>query len=176
MNSYDKSIEILSKICQNIDNISILNRNICNINDEICIIGATLWSNGDLKHKNMMNDFKQIQDLLFIPSKYIQWNIEDMSYIKAQVENNKDKKIIIMTHHMPSFSLISEKYKSFRELNTFFSNNLDNFIIDNPHIKYWIYGHTHFPNKSIIGNTVCMVNPYGYPDENSNFNMVEFII
>jgi len=85
-----------------------------------------------------------------------------------------------MTHHLPSYQLIDPKYKIFKEINCYFATNLD--YLFGPHIKYWLYGHTHQPNQTIINNIKLLVNPLGYKHESFNrlkhkniFKIIKFI-
>ena len=82
----------------------------------------------------------------------------------------KNENCIIITHHMPSESLIDIKYKTKQMLpyNQWFYCNMDNLIeTKKDKIKCWIYGHTHTPSNVIINEIPFLCNPIGYPNENS---------
>jgi hypothetical protein len=76
--------------------------------------------------------------------------------------SDRGAEIVVVTHHMPSFSLTDSRYRG-DPLNCCFANNFDEFIAANPTIKAWIYGHTHAAGTQVIGRTVCAINARGYP-------------
>jgi hypothetical protein len=67
-----------------------------------------------------------------------------------------------MTHHLPSFIGIAPHFKG-EMINYGYASDLDDFIIMNPHVTHWVWGHTHFAGEWTIGNTKCLSNPRGYP-------------
>jgi hypothetical protein len=71
----------------------------------------------------------------------------------------------MITHHLPSYDLIDEKYKTvnLNSVNQCFASNTDN-LIKEP-IILWIFGHTHQPTEKIINGIKCVANPIGYPNE-----------
>ena len=74
------------------------------------------------------------------------------------------KKCIVITHHVPSFSLIDVKYKTqnMQLYNQWFYCNMDSLIetqIDK--IECWIYGHTHTPSDVKINGIPFLCNPIG---------------
>ena len=59
-------------------------------------------------------------------------------------------------------------------MNGAYSSDLNDFILDNPQIKYWTHGHTHEPFDYMIGNTRVLANPRGYinyEDRADNFKL-----
>ena len=82
----------------------------------------------------------------------------------------KNKNCIVITHHVPSSSLIDVKYKTQQLLpyNQWFYCNMDDLFEKNENkIKYWIYGHTHTQSNVIINEIQFLCNPIGYPNENT---------
>jgi predicted phosphodiesterase len=78
-------------------------------------------------------------------------------------------KCVVITHHIPSMSLIDDKYLNtkMRPYNQWFYNDMDDFIERNKdRIGCWIYGHTHTPRVDRIHNIPFLCNPIGYPNEN----------
>jgi hypothetical protein len=86
------------------------------------------------------------------------------NYLEKTI-NESSKELIIITHHMPSYDLITPKYKK-NMYNQCFASDCSKLF--NNKIKLWIYGHTHDPNDAIINNIRFVCNPYGYPSENIN--------
>lgn len=97
---------------------------------------------------------------------YFQFSFE---FIKKKVEENKNKPIVIVTHHAPSPYAIDEKYKG-NMLNAAFVSNLNQYIIEHPEIRLWCFGHVHNPCDFILGETRLVCCPFGYNNEN-NFNL-----
>lgn len=70
----------------------------------------------------------------------------------------------IVSHHLPSYQLISNQYKG-SSLNPAFAAEMTDMIFDNPNIKHWIYGHSHFDNEIKINQTQMLSNQMGYYSE-----------
>jgi predicted MPP superfamily phosphohydrolase len=155
-------------------NMTLMINNSVDLDDNITIIGSTLWSRGLLQYSKSMNDFKQISDLRKDKCDYLRWHFQDFEFLKKAIAEKSDKQLVVLTHHMPSYELIGPKYKHYDDINTFFANKLDYLMENNPNIKYWCYGHTHTANQHTIGTTHCIANPWGYPGENTVKEVVEF--
>jgi len=156
--------EFLEKYFQQFDNISFLNNNY-EIYDNYCFIGTTLWS-------KITNLNYNINDVYNIPNfDYIEYNrLNKLSIDFLQDTLQKNENCIVITHHVPSYSLIDVKYKTLQmePYNQWFYCNMDDLIEANVNkIKYWIYGHTHTPSNIMINEILFLCNPIGYPNENS---------
>jgi predicted phosphohydrolase len=155
--------EIMKSYFQQFNNISFLNNNY-EIYEDHCFIGTTLWSK--IKNPNYT-----INDMRCIPNfDYYQYNkLNTICVNFLQDVLQKNEKCIVITHHVPSESLIDVKYKTkqLQPYNMWFYCNMDNIIkkYEN-NIKCWIYGHTHTPSNVIINNIPFLCNPIGYIDEN----------
>ena len=91
----------------------------------------------------------------------------------------KNNNCIVITHHIPSNSLIDIKYKTQKMLpyNQWFYCNMDDLIEkENGKIKCWIYGHTHTPSNTIINGIPFLCNSIGYLNENSKLDFQKNII
>jgi hypothetical protein len=131
-------------------------------------VGTTLWS-------KITNPIYEINDVCKIPQfDYIQYNRLNMlsvDFLEDTLQNNEN--CIIITHHMPSSSLIDIKYKTPKILpyNQWFYCNMDDFIEMNRNkIKCWIYGHTHTPSQKYCHGIPLLCNPIGYPNENTKID------
>lgn len=132
-------------------------------NTNIILYGTTMWS------KNSDMSIKYINDKLFVNKTEID-NKYDESRKKLEYflndDNNKDKNIIVMTHHMPSYKFISKKYYEDdpkNGLNAAFASDLE--YLFTPNISYWIFGHTHDKISTIYENITFHANPHGYLGE-----------
>jgi Icc-related predicted phosphoesterase len=143
----------------------------------ILFIGTTLYT--DYKYENTirnnmnvaehrLNDFRygfyrqsknRVVDLR--PCHYRKEFKNSFNKIKEIVEQNKDKEIVIVTHHCPSPKCIDNKYMK-SSINASYTSNLEKFIIKNPNIKCWICGHVHNKDSFKIGNCLVVFNPRGY--------------
>ena len=155
----------LTTYFQKFDNITFLN-NTCENYQGYYFIGTTLWSkitNPDYK----INDVYSIPNLDYI--KYNRLNMLSVDFLEDALEKNNN--CIIITHHIPSNSLVDIKYKTekMRPYNQWFYCDLDKLIDSKKDkIKCWIYGHTHTPAFNKIHNVPFLCNPIGYPQENIN--------
>ena len=159
--------EYLDEYFKRYDNISYLN-NSYEYYEGYCIIGTTLWSK-ITNPQYEINDVKRIRNFDYI--EYNRLNKKCVKFLEETV--NINTKCIIITHHMPSSSLINEKYRTPNMLpySQWFYSNMDNFIEKNKDkILCWIYGHTHMPSEEMINDIQFICNPIGYPNENKDNN------
>lgn len=97
------------------------------------------------------------------PSDYKRWFDITFGKINQLVQDNKDKDIIIMSHHCPTPKCIASQYVD-NEMNASYVSDLEQFIIDNPNIRAWCCGHVHSTTITTIGENGQLVvcNPRGY--------------
>jgi predicted phosphodiesterase len=159
--------EFMQKYFQQFDNISFLN-NSYEMYDGYCFIGSTLWS-------KILNPEYKINDVYNIPHfDYIQYNKLNMlsvNFLEDALQKNEN--CVVITHHVPSNSLIDIKYKNERSVlyHQWFYCDMDGLIETNKDkIKCWIYGHTHTPSNVIINGIPFLCNPIGYPNENNEID------
>lgn len=166
---YDNTIEYTNKliknICEQFTNVVFLNNTSIEYKGYTWI-GATLWSNLT-NPLYLTNDMNYIKNLNI--ETYNNMHIKDKNFIKDTIDTlPNDTKIIIITHFLPSYSLISKKYIG-NPYNQCFASDVDEmFTKDN--IKLWIYGHTHIASDICINNIRLVCNPIGYKDENVKIN------
>jgi predicted phosphohydrolase len=143
----------------------------------VVFLGATLWTDlnkGDpvtaFTLKGFMNDYKVVQN--YYPERGLyykltpEWTAEThektKQYFKIVLNQNKDKPVVVVTHHAPSFASVNEKFKHETTTNGGYASELSEFILDNPQIKVWCHGHMHDPVDYMIGDTRIVANPRGY--------------
>lgn len=141
-----------------------------NVCHELSIYGTTLWSyiNDNIAStiENAINDYKCIHK--FTPSVSNHLHHTSVKKLNDYIANtNMDQKVIVMTHHMPSFDLIDASYKTqtYTAINCAFASDLP--IRHDKRIVAWVYGHTHKPRA--YGKFYC--NPIGYPGENKSWSL-----
>lgn len=157
------------------DNISFLN-NTCETYEGYCFVGTTLWS----KITNPKYEISDTNKIFGLDcAKYNQLNeacVEFLLRTTAQetitrATAQETLGMVIITHHMPSESLMDPKFKTdfYSRYNQWFYCNMDELIIQEAKkgkIKCWIYGHTHIPSKKRLNGIPFLCNPIGYPEEN----------
>ena len=134
--------------------------------DDVDFILTTLWSN--IPEVDMfyvlrgMNDFRQILYNLhrFTPDDFNLEHKKCLSFLKQAVEQSTAKHIVVVTHHLPTMSVVSAQHKE-SVLNGAFATELGDYIADS-RIDVWIYGHSHTNIDTIIGNTKIVTNQLGY--------------
>ena len=139
---------------------------------EIDIIISTLWANIALEDayitEHSVTDFRRIlygEDILT----FADFNREHkrcLEFIKQSVANSSAKHKIVITHHVPSFLLMSPEFQGSR-INGAFTVELADYIATSG-IDYWIYGHSHRNIDKTIGSTRCVCNQFGYAFHNEN--------
>lgn len=150
----------------------------------VLFVGGTLWSSFDSQNPlsmvdaYIMNDYKYIRNKHYskiTPQDTLAKHLATVKYLKTMLQRNKDKNTVVVTHHLPSFQLITEQYRG-EALNGCYASSLDGMIIDNSQISHWIAGHTHISNNLYIGDTRCVINPFGYSGENKQFNRNAYFV
>jgi predicted phosphodiesterase len=142
--------------------------------DGLRIFGGTFWTHipPEASHRVMMciNDYRRIPD--FEPDTSTAKFNATISRLDAEIKASAPgTKWIVMSHHMPSRSLISPEYRKPENLilNYAFASDID--MAADRRIIAWVYGHTHTPN--INGKFYC--NAYGYPGEKPSATVEAFI-
>ncbi len=87
---------------------------------------------------------------------------ETITVMGAWLDEHKDDKCVVITHHAPSELSVNEYYKHDYHMNGGYRSNLENFIMDHPQIKVWVHGHMHDACDYSIGTTRVVTNPRGY--------------
>lgn len=153
--------------------------------DGIVFLGSTLYT--DYKYKtydyheddeqtiarNMryanlgLNDFcvgKTTRDDslgMLYPTDYKKWHERTIAAFEDSLTRNKDKDVVIVTHHCPSPKCISKQYVG-NELNASYVSDLEDFIQDHKNIKCWCCGHVHHKDSFKLGDCLIVMNPLGY--------------
>ncbi|MEN9446415.1 MAG: Noumeavirus [Bacteroidota bacterium] len=160
MQSVDQKIY---DICRSKSNITYLQDDIYEFSDNnLAIYGATFWTN--IKPEERSNVRQYLIDYREIPGFSMEVGIKKHEYscntLSKYIEANPSKKIIVVSHHLPSYELVNERYLNIKpEINSAYATDIS--ISNHPNIKAWIAGHTHIP----IEKGKFHVNPIGYPNE-----------
>jgi Icc-related predicted phosphoesterase len=141
--------------------------------DGVVFVGATLWTDFALFENperemsiamNQLNDFRIIKG--FTPARSLVRHEEERAFIEAELAKHRSRRCVVVTHHLPSWESVAERYRG-DKLSAAFASNLDA-VIEREQPKLWIHGHTHDGFDYAIGATRVVCNPGGYPDETDN--------
>lgn len=144
------------------------------LDEDTDLIATTLWSQISLQDayqtESIISDFRRIRH----GNKPLDWtrfnneHYHCFQFLEQSVKQSIAKHIVVATHHVPSFNLISPEFKG-SPLNGAFTVELESYISASP-IEYWIYGHSHRNINKTIGNTQCVSNQLGYVFQNEHLS------
>ena len=184
--------KILKEMNFEIPNFSFLQNDYIYIGD-VLIVGATLWTDYDRSNalvkfdaKMKMNDYKHIRHGTEAEPWKTKLTVEDVEYmhhiskkyIKMLIDTERelvhnDIKVVVVTHHAPSYQSVSPRYKN-DSLNGCYCSDMDQYVADTK-ADFWIHGHVHDNFDYYIDKTRVLCNPRGYASsigvhDNKNFN------
>jgi len=163
------------------NNVKYCNNDVVRIGNTDIIL-STLWSNIHVENALAVefgiNDFRRIRydgELIdFV--RFNETHKLSLDFVRNAVDNSESKHIIVVSHHLPSNILVSERFKGSR-LNNAFVSEQGNWIAESK-IDYWLYGHSHTNITGKINNTKFLSNQLGYvfhTPESSDFDARAFI-
>lgn len=164
--------ELIRQMCSALPNVHFLDCSSYYLAEHnVRILGCTLWSDipDCIKEKAMlyMNDCRQIEKQKDVP--LTSWSFSELHAKEKQWLNQEihkceltNERCLVLTHYLPSYSLIHEKYQG-HFLNACFASNSEDLF--RPPVVGWIAGHTHTGMKKQIHGIPCVLNPFGYPNE-----------
>lgn len=150
------------KIEESIKNLFILNRSSLQIGN-ICIVGCTLWSESNVMIPKFI---VRIQDMN--TKIYNEKHKGDLLYIKKMIKycNENNLKLVVVTHHCPTYSVITSKNKLRDKYISLYASNLD-YLLTKESVHTWICGHIHINfDKITEGGTRLIGNQNGKPKDN----------
>ena len=155
------------------ENVTILDRSVKEYEGKL-FMGCTLWT--DFKNQDWfimhraddgINDFHVITEdnggRRFTANRAWEKHVQEKAWLKKMIEQNRDKEIVIVTHFIPSYALVHEKWKGggTDSLNYYFSAGCDD-LIETCEAKAWVFGHTHDRREMEIAGVPFYCNPLGY--------------
>lgn len=160
------------QIEKSINNLYILNKASVRVND-VCIVGCTLWSNPLV---NIPKFIVRVQDMN--TQIYKQKHETELLYITKMIKYCQDKKLklIVVTHHCPTFSVITSDKKKSDKYVSLYASHLDH-LLTQEQVHTWICGHIHI-NFDLIttGGTHLVGNQKGKPKDNITDYKKNFVI
>jgi predicted phosphodiesterase len=171
-------IQHFKQVSSKFDNVYCL-QNEAMVVQGLNIFGSTFWSSiprSIFTHAHWgMADYCYIYcDNLKTPVQCEDTNLQNDIAVNSLLDASEVSKIdLIVTHHMPSFDLVSERYKTSRLTYCFASNC--NELIKQVNPKAWMFGHTHEVIDKVIEGVRCVCNPFGYSFEKGVY-IEEFLV
>jgi predicted phosphohydrolase len=164
------------------DNVFLVNNTSVEIGN-LNVIFSTLWTNispaNQYEIKLGYSDFHAIMDngVMLNISQYNIMHNQCLTFLKGEFVSNKSGKMIVVTHHLPTFINYPAEFSG-SAFNDAFAVELSDLIID-AEPDYWIFGHQHINRNDFkIGQTRMTSNPLGYVmfDEQKGFDEKRFIL
>jgi predicted phosphohydrolase len=151
----------LAHVVHEFPNIYLLNRATYELLPGLHIVGCTLWSHifkmyeptaskrsNDIRRIRRGGGLLKLDDMNEMHMTDLEWLEKTLADVAARGE-----KAIVMTHHMPTYALIDEKYDREAETNCLFATQLDRLICEP--VVAWFCGHSHTA-KRIVKNGVVV--------------------
>jgi Icc-related predicted phosphoesterase len=166
INEYSKSYNV--KLRSNIN----LVHNVNILYEDVEFTFSTLWSKiSSINEKDIeqsVSDFDciSINNRKLRAVDFNKLHHESLSFVQQSL-NNKKRKSVVVTHHLPS-KLCNSAVHNRSPINEAFCVDLTN-MIENSNANFWIYGHSHVNRQPLfIGNTIVITNQLGYVHNNEN--------
>ncbi len=190
--TFDKTDQIIRENLAYIsDNIHYLNLDAFHYNDYV-FTGGTLWTNLNKRDpmtsfhlKEKMNDYSRIRTTgnssryqtvyrKLKPEDTVHQHDRLVQYLKFVASENRDKKLVVVSHHGPTFNSVPPHYRGDFLMNGGYVSDLSDLILDNENIKLWVHGHTHDDFDYMVGDhTRVVCNPRGYAKYEPRVNTFE---
>lgn len=145
--------------------------------DGVKVIAGTLWGecstrpdyNTDIAM--MINDFKLItvreydNDQHYMTPAYMRRiSGEHKTLIRNELAQATEDKVIVVTHHLPTYEAVSLRFRS-STVNGAFVNPLDDIWAPNESPNMFLFGHTHDKQEFVKDGILFKANPAGYRGE-----------
>ncbi len=140
------------------------------------LIFSTMWSKispaCQWQIERRLNDFRLIKynGYRFSSEAYNHLHEESLTFIQKELNDMKEEKVAVFTHHAPTFKNYPEQYKGDVIDEAFAAELFD--LIEPSGIDYWAHGHHHSNTPEFtIGKTRIVTNQLGYVqrDEHKHF-------
>jgi Icc-related predicted phosphoesterase len=146
----------------------------------ITIFAITLWASGgtnpfENSAVSKTNDFQYIRKGL---NKFTLKDMQDLSkkqvaMLETGLRMGTGPKIVV-THHLPSYSLCDPRHSP-SLIDGLFASNYNHLLSGEFAPKIWICGHIHHHIDKVLGDTRVVCNPLGYPNEEAGYEPRCFI-
>ena len=103
------------------------------------------------------------QELRRSPVIYVPGNHEYYSWQTKLLREEADLVDVVITHWPPTRDAIAPRFKG-DGMNSYFVNDRED-LVEDIGAQFWISSHVHDPYRAVVGNTLVIGNPTGYPRE-----------
>lgn len=109
-----------------------------------------------------MNDFRQIKfdGKLLQVEEFNRMHETCIDFIRKSVDESTASHIVVVTHHLPTFEVVTTRHRN-SVLNSAFASEYGDWIARS-RIDTWIFGHSHSNIDTEIGGTRIICNQMGY--------------
>lgn len=162
--SMEEILHRLQNLSSIIPNLHILHRSSVIIND-VCIVGATLWSKATI---NIPQKVVRIPGIT--TARYNKLHETDLKYIEDMIAycQKHSLKCVVVSHHAPAQFLTQPKRRkegikdpSKPALDSLYYTDLER-LLHKDKVHTWLFGHTHYNTKTITtGGTHLVSNQKG---------------
>jgi Icc-related predicted phosphoesterase len=140
--------------------------------ENVLFVGTTLWSNipeeDELEIQHRINDYRMIyiaDGRRITPQETRAQYNQNLQFLKDTIDDNKDKQIVIITHHAPLNRGTSFAEYEGEPTNGAYATHID--LPNDSNVRFWIYGHTHHNAQIKKGNYTVLSNQLGYFGEHT---------
>jgi len=184
---YQYVLEKLRKEADKFPNVHFLENDAVEI-DDVVFLGCTLWTDLELwqagpqaglygksetrlQIADLMNDYRKIRYKrgrtygVLQPSNTVRLHLDSVRWLEEQFAIHQGRKIVVVTHHAPSFRSIGDIFE--RDIvSAAYASHLDE-LVEKSGAALWIHGHVHDRVDYTIGRTRVVSNGYGYSFESA---------
>lgn len=164
--------EWMQSVCSERDNLYFMEKDPMEI-DGVLILATTLWSDIPEATRELANERMNDYNLCYkkhddgevrqLSAKdTVQWHHESVAWLEQEIDNAKERPVVVLTHHTPSLTGTSAPQYVGAELNSCFSTNLTR-LMQSPSVVAWSSGHTHYNYDFQVEDTRLFSNQKGYP-------------
>lgn len=170
--SYTQIQDQIRQVCQEAD-CHFLQRGVVII-DGIRFLGTTLWTDIPPVYQTStqfrMNDYRHMAGpklTPITPAITTQWHREEKQWLQEEIASDS-RPAIIITHHLPSYQIIANKYQGDPNNSCYASDCEELFT---PPVVGWMCGHSHHRSSGSINGIPYLLNPIGYPEEDASYDL-----
>lgn len=175
--SMDQIDQIIMDQTHRLPNVFFLQHGESIVFQGIRFVGATLWSSvdpilsdeiehtkGDYVHTYTGNRNTTVRDIRQLHNTHSQ-------NLRTVLSSSKEP-VVVITHHLPSYSLVSPEYHNDRKVSCYASHDDDILYRFKAKICIWICGHAHRSGDWIhpTSGVHCIMNCKGYASQKTGFS------
>ncbi len=164
----DKEIE---RLCMSLPNVTFLQGGSV-VLQGIRFVGTTLWSETDPTMWQDLFESKGDYKVCYHDNRRLspvdtsEFHRVYKQRLAAEIQNATEP-IVVLTHHLPSYSLVPPEFQQSPSVSCYASHDDDLF---GPKVRFWICGHSHRSGQMMKQGTLCVINARGYAGQETGFS------